>query len=156
MKFKKRMSSAVRSDILIIASMALGAAIHHTVVSLRQKKNNSVSSIGRHPGKAWTLVVTLKFKSALDQENILREWKPVTKYCAENEPFLYHYEAGRSDSDPLTVHMVERYKTKEDYLNKHKASEEFLNFRHKLKALQDAGKVSIEGFSYQELGYGFV
>lgn len=98
----------------------------------------------------------MTFASEQDQKSILNDWKIVSKYCAEYEPFLLHYEAGISDSDPLKVHMVERYESKEDYLNFHKNGKEFLNFRPKLKALQDAGKVTIEGFSYQELGYGFV
>ena len=100
--------------------------------------------------------MTLTFANEEDQKQILEEWRPVTKYCAEKEPFLFQYEVGRSDSDPLKLIMVERYKSKEDYMTKHKNGEEFLKFRPKLKALQDAGKVKIDGFSYQELGYGFV
>eukprot|EP00526_Cylindrotheca_closterium_P020129 CAMPEP_0113636610 /NCGR_PEP_ID=MMETSP0017_2-20120614/19116_1 /TAXON_ID=2856 /ORGANISM="Cylindrotheca closterium" /LENGTH=127 /DNA_ID=CAMNT_0000547505 /DNA_START=158 /DNA_END=539 /DNA_ORIENTATION=- /assembly_acc=CAM_ASM_000147 len=98
----------------------------------------------------------MTFKNEEDQKQALEEWRPVTKYCGEKEPFLFHYEVGRNDADPLKIHMVERYKSKEDYINKHKKGEEFLKFRPKLKALADAGKVKIEGFSYQELGYGFV
>jgi len=110
----------------------------------------------RVPGQAWTLIVTVAFQSTQDLEAITKDWTQVAKYCAEYEPFLYHYEIGKSDSDPLKVHIVERYESKEKYLNIHKNGEEFLKFRPKLKALQDGGKVSIEGFSYQELGYGFV
>lgn len=152
------MSSSSQKIIPIIAYMALGAVIHQTIHSLLNKFSSSSSSQQREriPGNAWTLVVTLTFTSEDDQKSILNEWKPVTKYCAENEPFLYHYEAGRSESDPLKLHMVERYDSKEHYLNEHKSGEEFLKFRPKLKALQDAGKVTVEGFSYQELGYGFV
>lgn len=144
----------MKSSEQIIAYLALGAAIHYTVSTLWGKVRSSSSQ--RTPGNAWTLVVTLTFTSEEDQQNILNEWKPVTKYCKDEEPFLLHYEAGRSDSDPLKIHMVERYQSKDHYLNFHKNGAEFLKFRPKLKALQDAGKVKVVGFSYQELGYGFV
>jgi len=110
----------------------------------------------RTPGQAWTLMVTVTFQSTQDLEAITKDWTQVAKYCAEYEPFLYHYEIGKSDSDPLKVHIVERYESKDKYLNVHKNGKEFLKFRPKLKALQDQKKVTIEGFSFQELGYGFV
>ncbi len=141
----------------IVAYMALGALAQMTFSSMKKYYFSSTSpQRERIPGNAWTLIVTVTFKSEEDQKSILESWKPVTKYCAEKEPFLYHYEAGKNDADPLKLHFVERYESKEQYLNFHKSGEEFLKFRPKLKALQDAGKVEIEGFSYQELGYGFV
>eukprot|EP00980_Cylindrotheca_fusiformis_P002418 scaffold575_cov104-Cylindrotheca_fusiformis.AAC.4 len=149
------MNSSSTKIFPVVAYMILGAALYHAV-NLVGKKATGGEPRERIPGKAWTLIVTLTFTSEADQKNILEEWKPVTKYCAEKEPFLYHYEAGRSDADPLKLYMVERYESKEDYLAKHKSGEEFLKFRPKLKALQDAGKVKVDGFSYQELGYGFV
>lgn len=147
------MSSSSQKIVPILAYMALGAALYHSALFVRSK---AFCQRERIPGKAWTLIVTLTFTSEEDQQKILEEWKPVTKYCAEKEPFLLHYEVGRSDADPLKVFMVERYESKDDYLTKHKSGEEFLKFRPKLKALQDAGKVTVDGFSYQELGYGFV
>jgi quinol monooxygenase YgiN len=149
------MSSSSQKIIPILASMALGAALYHAVYFVGTKKLSS-GRRERIPGNAWTLTVTLTFTSEEDQRRILEEWRPVTKYCADKEPFLHHYEVGRSDDDPLKVYIVERYESKEDYLTKHKTGEEFLKFRPKLMALQDAGKVKVEGFSYQELGYGFV
>ncbi|CAJ1954475.1 unnamed protein product [Cylindrotheca closterium] len=144
------MNSPSQQIIPFLACMVLGAALHHAFFL------NKSEPRPRIPGTAWTLTVTFTFTDEEDQKQILEEWRSVTKYCAEKEPFLFHYEVGRSDADPLKVHMVERYKSKDDYLTKHKTGEEFLKFRPKLKALQDAGKVTIEGFSYQELGYGFV
>jgi quinol monooxygenase YgiN len=127
---------------------------------MAQQKSPSLLALSsqrreRLPGNAWVLQVTLTFTSEEDQMKILEEWRPATKYCADREPFLWHYEAGRSDSNPLQIRMVERYESKELYLKKHKTGEEFLKFRPKLKALQDAGRVEVEGFSFQELGYGF-
>ena len=54
------------------------------------------------------------------------------------------------------VTLMERYVEKEEaYLKIHKSSEAFLNFRSKLKAMQDAGYVEVEGQSYLDSGVGF-
>ena len=108
-----------------------------------------------HSEKAWSLNVKLTFEEESDLNQILEEWTKVAKYCAEHEDFLLHYEVGLSDSNPLVVYILERYKTKDEYLSIHKKGSAFLNFRPKLAALQENGKVTIEGFSYDELGYGF-
>jgi len=104
---------------------------------------------------AWTLAVTLNFSQRSDLEHILKEWTTLALYCAEKEDFLYHYEVGVDDSNPLIVHIIERYRTKDEYLNIHKKSDVFLTFRSQLKTLQDSGKVVISGFSFQESGHGF-
>lgn len=108
-----------------------------------------------HSDKAWSLNVKLTFKQESDLQLIIKEWTKVARYCAENEDFLLHYEVGVSDSNPLEVIILERYKTKEQYLSIHKQGEEFLKFRPKLAEMQEDGRVTIEGFSYKELGYGF-
>jgi quinol monooxygenase YgiN len=156
---KRRRYSSLKMVLPALGFMAAGAFISHTIVVLKQKFTSSpTSSQGRIriPGDAWTLVVTLTFTSEEDKTSILEAWRPVTKYCAEEEPFVYHYEAGQDGSNPLKIYLVERYKTIDNYLNQHKSSEEFLKFRPQLQALQDAGKVTVEGFSFNELGYGFV
>jgi quinol monooxygenase YgiN len=139
----------------IIFGVMLGIGISQAFYAMKGLAK-SATSPKRIPGEAWALVVTIIFQSNQDLEAITKDWKEVAKYCAEYEPFLYHYEIGKSDSDPLKVHILERYESKEKYLNVHKNGDEFLMFRPKLKALQDEWKVSIEGFSYQELGQGFV
>ena len=41
--------------------------------------------------------------------------------------------------------IYERYRSKADYLGAHRSSPAFLQFRPKMKALQDAGDVLISG-----------
>lgn len=89
-------------------------------------------------------------------DQIIKDWKHVAEYCNQFEPFLFHYEIGRNDSDPLKVHIVERYESKEKYLNVHKSGKAFLDFRPKLQKLKEEGKVEIDGFSFLESGEGFV
>ena len=104
---------------------------------------------------AWTLSVTIAFSEKSDLDRILKDWTALAMYCAENEDFLYHYEVGIDDSNPLIVHIMERYRSQDEYLNVHKKSITFLNFRSQLQALQDSKKVVISGFSFQESGNGF-
>lgn len=54
------------------------------------------------------------------------------------------------------VTMMERYRDKDEaYLTIHKSSKPFLDFRPKLKAMQDAGYVEIDGQSYLDSMIGF-
>jgi len=135
--------------VTLLASVALGVALGYLLTS-------SSSTSKRQPGTAWVLAVTFTFKEESDVNYFLETWKDVIKDCRDNEPFLLHYEIGRLESDPLKLHMLERYVGKDDYLKRHKVGVEFLKARPKLKVLQDEGKLSIEGYSYQELGRGFV
>mmetsp|Transcript_6986 Transcript_6986/g.10235 ORF Transcript_6986/g.10235 Transcript_6986/m.10235 type:complete len:166 (-) Transcript_6986:89-586(-) len=160
----KRGDKSTSTLIPVMLYMVLGAAALQTFRCLFTTSSSSSSSSKQQglrstpqPGNAWTLSVKLTFTDQSDLTYILNEWKAVTEYCKKHESsFLYHYEAGISDQNPLELHMLERYRTKEDYLNIHKKGDAFLKFRPKLKALQDARKVVIEGFSYLEGGHGFV
>ena len=75
---------------------------------------------------------------------------------AANEPFLYSYEVSQSDKDPLQYIIVERYRSKADYVGAHRRSTAFHTFRPQMKALQDAGEVIVTGASFNEVGLGFV
>lgn len=106
--------------------------------------------------KAFVLHVQLRFTTASAAERLLADWRPVANYCLANEPFLFSYEIAQSDKNPLLFSMYERYRSKTDYLERHKASAAFLAFREKMKAMQEAGEVAVSGESFVELGVGFV
>lgn len=166
-KITRMISSSKRnhSATFLMFGIILGITLSYSIFRGRLKsasldRANAAADTGiaqrDKTGSAWTLIVTLTFQSNQEKERILQDWTRVARHCQQNEPFLYHYEVGQNDSDPLKVHIVERYESKEKYLSLHKNGEEFIKFRPKLKALQDEGRVTIEGFSFQELGYGFV
>lgn len=119
----------------------------------------AATSVGRTKArneKAFVLAVELTFSKEEDAKNVISAWSKLADWCYENEPFLYHFEVGQSDKDPLKYLVYERYQSKDDYLTAHKSSTAFLEFRPLLKELQDNGLVSIAGNSYNELGTGFV
>jgi len=113
----------------------------------RQKERNE---------KAFVLSVELLFEDKDTATQVIDEWRKVAEWCHNNEAILYHYEIAKSDQDPLKYHMYERYRSKSDYLNIHKASDAFQEFRKILQEAQDRGAVKVSGSSYLELGIGYV
>eukprot|EP00928_Gymnodinium_smaydae_P064809 TRINITY_DN48069_c0_g1_i1.p1 TRINITY_DN48069_c0_g1~~TRINITY_DN48069_c0_g1_i1.p1 ORF type:complete len:174 (-),score=28.26 TRINITY_DN48069_c0_g1_i1:314-799(-) len=106
--------------------------------------------------KAWTLSVQLRFTDEASRDAMLEAWAVIARFVRDEEPFCLSYEAVQSDKDPLLLIVNERYTSKKEYMDLHRSSAAFDEFRPKLKALQDAGKVSITGESGNELGLGFV
>uniref|UniRef100_A0A7S1UNL8 ABM domain-containing protein n=1 Tax=Grammatophora oceanica TaxID=210454 RepID=A0A7S1UNL8_9STRA len=105
---------------------------------------------------AFSLLVKLRFEEESYKQQFLRDIGPVASYVKQHEPQTLAYEVLLSDSDPLQVLIIERYADKEKaYLEIHKSSEEFLQFRPKLKAMMEEGKVSMDGHSYIDSQVGF-
>ena len=94
-------------------------------------------------------------KLAAAADGLLDAWAAAAAWCLDNEPFLFAYEVAQSDQDPLTYTIIERYRSKADYLGPHRTSPAFKEFRPKMRAMQDSGKVVVSGHSYHELGTGF-
>jgi len=104
----------------------------------------------------FSLLVTLQFQDDYSMQMFLNEFAKVAQYVKEHEPSTLAYEVLLSDQDPLQVLLLERYRDKENaYLKIHKSSEPFLNFRPKLAQLQQEGKVTISGHSYNDSWVGF-
>jgi quinol monooxygenase YgiN len=105
---------------------------------------------------AFSLLVTLKFTATEHKEQFLRDIAPVAAYIQAHEPDTLAYEVLLSDQDSLQLLVLERYKDKDHaFLKVHKSSEPFLAFRPKLKAMQDAGYVTVSGDSYLDAKVGF-
>jgi quinol monooxygenase YgiN len=105
---------------------------------------------------AFSLLVTLKFTATEHKEQFLLDIAPVAAYIQVHEPETLAYEVLLSDQDSLQVLVLERYTDKDHaFLTVHKSSEPFLAFRPKLKAMQDAGYVTVSGDSYLDAKVGF-
>ena len=105
--------------------------------------------------KAFVLAVSMTFTTQDDAKKVLDAWQSAAEYCLHNEPFLYAYEMAQSDKNPLMYTIIERYRSKEDYLGPHRASKAFHAFRPVMRELQEGGRVVVTGESYNELGIGF-
>lgn len=104
----------------------------------------------------FSLLVTLKFSAEEHKKAFLDDIAPLAKFVQEKEPETIAYEVLLSDKDPLRVLIMERYKDKENaYLKVHRSSQQFLEFRPKLQAMQEAGYVTVDGESYLDSGVGF-
>eukprot|EP00322_Chrysochromulina_rotalis_P003454 CAMPEP_0115872700 /NCGR_PEP_ID=MMETSP0287-20121206/23571_1 /TAXON_ID=412157 /ORGANISM="Chrysochromulina rotalis, Strain UIO044" /LENGTH=115 /DNA_ID=CAMNT_0003327649 /DNA_START=36 /DNA_END=383 /DNA_ORIENTATION=- len=105
--------------------------------------------------KAFVLSVGLQFTDEQAATSLLSAWSKAASYCLENEPFLYTYEVAQSDKDNLSYVILERYRSKADYIGAHRRSPAFKVFRPVMREMQDRGKVKVSGDSYIELGLGF-
>lgn len=105
---------------------------------------------------AFSLFVTLQFSAEEHKETFLQDIAPLAAYIRNEEPDTIAYEVLLSDQDPLKVLVMERYKDKDNaFLKVHRSSPLFLEFRPKLKAMQEAGYVTIQGNSFLDSGVGF-
>lgn len=105
----------------------------------------------------FSLLVTLEFTEEQHKRKFLDEdFGPFAAYVKEHEPTTLAYEVLQSDQNPNQVLILERYADKDDaFLKIHRSSKEFQEFRPKLKAMQEAGYVTIDGNSYVDTMLGF-
>jgi quinol monooxygenase YgiN len=146
------MSLSPRELVLVAALGSVG--LFWTVAHLRRLPEPLATR--RTGERAWLLVVTLRFVSAAEVDKFLTAFGPQADATSRGEPDTLGYEVSRSEQNPLSLMIYERYRTKAAYLDVHKAMKHFSKFRPKLQALQDAKKVEVTGEAYQELGVGFM
>ena len=104
-----------------------------------------------------TLIVELEFQDTTAKNEFMELVQPLMDYMRLHEPTTIGYEVLLSDKEDLRALLVERYTDREEaYLKIHKSSKEFLEFRPKLQAMQESGKVTISGHSYLDAGLGFM
>jgi len=139
------------------ATLALVTALCLTIILLLEGDSVSGFTMNTSSIKPFSLLVTLQFKSVEHKEEFLELFAPIAAHCKAHEPGTLAYEALLSDKDPLQVLILERYRDKEkDYLQVHRSSQPFLEFRPKLQAMEKAGHVTISGHSYVDSGIGYI
>ena len=106
----------------------------------------------------FSLLVQLTFTELQYQEQFVRDITPLCQYIQQHESnTTLSYKVLFSDQNPLLVLILERYVNQpEAYLQIHKTSAPFLEFRAKLQAMQQHQYVTIDGSSYYDSGIGFV
>lgn len=108
--------------------------------------------------KPFSLMVQLTFTELQYQQQFLKDITPLCQYIQEHESTTtIAYEILLSDQDPLRVLIVERYLDKENaFLQIHKTSSAFLEFRTKLQTMQKNQYVTVDGSSYYDSGIGYI
>eukprot|EP00304_Pavlova_gyrans_P013707 CAMPEP_0206045788 /NCGR_PEP_ID=MMETSP1466-20131121/16855_1 /ASSEMBLY_ACC=CAM_ASM_001126 /TAXON_ID=44452 /ORGANISM="Pavlova gyrans, Strain CCMP608" /LENGTH=124 /DNA_ID=CAMNT_0053420741 /DNA_START=27 /DNA_END=401 /DNA_ORIENTATION=+ len=100
------------------------------------------------------LIVRLSFKTEAGVSQFLNDFSPMAAAVRDSEPNTLSYEVSQSEKNPLELVIVERYRTKADFVDVHRSMKHFIKFRPKLQALQDAGEVTVTGDGLNELGIG--
>lgn len=91
------------------------------------------------------LIINIKFKDNKDMNYFINNFLILQKYCLDKEKdFLLQYEYAISDKNKNKIVIIEKYINKESYLNIHRKSIKFLNFKENIKNLN----LIISGESY--------
>ena len=91
------------------------------------------------------LIINLRFMSQKEMNIFIKEFLILQKYCLEKEKqFLFQYEYALSDQDKYTLVIIEKYDNKDSYLNMHRQSKAFKDFKKSTSKLN----MSIIGHSY--------
>jgi quinol monooxygenase YgiN len=101
----------------------------------------------------FVLLVTLTFESESEKNKFKLMFGPMAQFVKANEPGTLSYELADDDKDPAQVIIIERYTDKSAYLDVHKTSKEFLEFRNQFAGFQN---LKISGRSYIESNIGYV
>ena len=102
----------------------------------------------------FTLFVSMVFNDEASEKVFLDAMTPYSAWVNANEPNTLVYAVMKSDKDggDLRYGVCERYAEKErDFLNTHRNSQQFVEFRSVLKSLQENGKVIVDGESYNDV-----
>ena len=106
----------------------------------------------------FSLLVTLKFEHPKGVAEFRKLFAPYAEWVAINEPTTTSYQLLQHVSLPLEVLVLERYITKEAYLNIHRKSKEFISFKERFLQLKDASETAfaVSGNSYNDTPLGFM
>lgn len=105
----------------------------------------------------FSLLVTLQFTTHAAKEAFEHEFARLAQYVRQHEPETRSYQVLCHEQDDLQLLILERYVHKErSYLQIHKTSPAFLQFRPQLAAWQQQGLVTITGQSYRDAKIGFM
>lgn len=133
-----------------IFTLSLGIVIGY-IVARYSSVSRSISN-----DQHFLLSVTLKFKSSAEKNTFKKCFEPLADYVRLHEPKTLSYAYYDSDKDPNQGYIFERYVDKAAYLDIHKKSKDFIEFREKLSQMTAAGEVTIDGHSYFETNLGFI
>jgi len=82
------------------------------------------------------LLVYVKFKSKEDRYLFQGHFGKLQQYCLESEKeFLIQYELAVSDREEDKIVIIEKYKDKDSYLNVHRKSTRFLEFKKLISSI---------------------
>ena len=162
-------------EITVISAALLSLGYFAGRSNTRSSKRNVMAAAPttNSDSPAFILAVNLKFSTLANRDTFLQLIDPVCKDVLAKEGPLskqpsstvdssstettLSYKVAISDKDPLLVLVFERYSDKDNgYLKVHRSGTEFLNFREKLKVMQEEGGVVVQGESYLETELGYV
>jgi quinol monooxygenase YgiN len=132
--------------------LAIGVLIGYLATTryslLNSRKDSTVNP------HAFILAIQIKFKSIEKKNEFKALFKPLAEYVTKNEPNTLAYELFDSDKEETTIFLLERYRTKNDYLEVHRKTDQFLFFKENMMKMAESFEMN--GHSYIQSDFGFV
>ena len=131
--------------------LAIGVVIGYLATKYSQHSSRKDSTTNPN---AFILAIQIKFKT-IDKKNEFKAlFKPLAEFVTKNEPGTLAYELFDSDKEETAIFLLERYRTKNDYLEVHRKTPEFLSFKENMMKMAESFEMN--GHSYIQSDYGFV
>lgn len=139
---KRMKTSTTQQVILVTLGIGIGILMNSLYKSYNVNRNT------------FFLGITIVFNTSADKDEFKTLFTPLAKFVKANEPDTLSYELCESDKDEKRIFLIERYTTKNAYLEIHRKSEPFLKFRGLFESMKQ--KYTMEGHSYIESNIGYV
>ena len=127
----------------------------------RNSSNSIINTMEKSPTQqqpAFSLFVTFDFVSEEYKQIFIQDITPLIEYIKEYESTTtIGYEILWNDQNPLNALLVERYIDKDNaFLQIHRSSAQFQEFRPKLQKLIQDNRVKMNGQSYYDSNIGYI
>lgn len=118
-------------SVLLMAGVAImSSSSSSSLLSLRSTRLTAHKN-------AFFLGITITFIDVTSKAAFIELFTPYAEFVASNEPTTIGYELCQSDKNELQLFIIERYVTKEAYLDVHRKTQEFQEFRATLSKMSN-------------------
>lgn len=101
------------------------------------------------------VTVNLTFNNEADRDKYIDLWRPLAEHVSQNEPKTLAFEFCIGRKDPSKCLILERYISKEAYLEVHKTSAAYLQYKAATAALGKRAPLISNGTSFLESNIGY-
>ena len=110
---------------------------HKRPYTLNDHTSDNTNNSNIAEGDAFILSIMIEFQTRKGVQHFEKLFSSMAKWVQEHEQTTTSYSFATSDKDPLKGLIFEQYVNKEAYLNIHKSSSQFLDFKKRMVAMND-------------------
>ena len=110
---------------------------HNLPYALNDLTSDNTNNSNIAEDNAFILSIMIEFQTRKGVQHFEKLFSSMAKWVQEHEQTTTSYSFATSDKDPLKGLIFEQYVNKEAYLNVHKSSSQFLDFKKRMVAMND-------------------